>query len=96
MSTDKKALDLANYQVDLVPVVEILQGGTKVRETPAETNWKRAFLVMVLVIAGEWTSSRQLSRYVDAVRTAAGDEPADLMMALFLKTRSKFMQDFMG
>lgn len=87
---------LENHQKDLAPVVEILQNRTKTRETPTETNWKRAFLVMILVIAGEWTSSDQLSRYVDVVRKAAGDEPADLMMAIFLKTRTKFMQDFMG
>lgn len=89
-------MDIEKFRHDLEVVSDLMSGSDASHAKPDTANWQRAFIVMVLVIAGEWTTSRQLSRYVDAVRFAAGDEPADLMAHVFNKTRTKFMQDFMG
>lgn len=91
---DRVLLDM--HRADLTPVTVILRTANTKRETPLETNWKRAFLVLVMVLAREWLSSSQLSLYVDAVRAAAGDEPADLMVVVINRLRTPFMQRFMG
>lgn len=82
---------------EIAEVAQIIQAQGRSKSGPSpETSWKRAFIALALVIAGEWTTSDQLSHYVNVVRVVGGEEPAQFLTQLFLRTRSKFMQGLMG
>jgi hypothetical protein len=62
----------------------------------AETDWKLAFVALAMQSCTGFHSSEELSRYVEYVRDNAGEEPAKLLIDIVNRTRSKWMQDFMG
>ncbi len=59
-------------------------------------NWERAFVALVAVTCTGFVSSKQVEVWVEFVRKHAGDEPAGVIVSIFNRTRSNFMQDFMG
>lgn len=81
---------------DLIVAATALQTREPLPQVDVETNWKRAFVVLVLILASEFTTRDQLVRWVLAVRRAAGNEPADFMARYFKASRSSFMDSFMG
>jgi len=59
-------------------------------------DWKRAFVVLCVLLSTDFVTTSTINRYVDRIRKVAGDEPADLFVFLFNNLRSKIAQDFMG
>lgn len=70
--------------------------GPEFADTADGNPWKRAFIALLMATTyNPFINSKTLSGYVDFVRKWAGDEPADLMVQYFLKSRSAKMQGWM-
>jgi len=68
----------------------------KVRHEQGDTDWKRAFLVLVAFLSNGFYGSNQLSRIAQSLYDEVGEEAGDLMLTIVNKHRSNWMQDFMG
>ena len=62
----------------------------------APVNWERAFAALAMATCTGFVASQDVEVWVQFVRKHAGNKPADVIVAIFNRTRSQFMQDFMG
>ncbi len=81
---------------ELIPAEGLVRSSARERRASAETDWKLAFVSLGIAVGMDIIDSLSLSAHVNQVRAQAGDEAADLLIEVFNKSRSQWMQDFMG
>lgn len=59
-------------------------------------DWQKAFVVLTAMTCTGFVSSSQVEGWVQTLRDKVDPRAADVLIAVFNKTRSKWMQDFMG
>jgi hypothetical protein len=59
-------------------------------------DWEKAFKALVALSCTGFVTSRQVEDWVQAIRDHVDPRAADVMVTVFNRTRSPFMQGFMG
>lgn len=66
------------------------------RVVAEETDWKRAYVVLGIMVGSGFLDSLTLSKYVESVRQNAGQEAADLLARIVNESRPQWVHDLMG
>lgn len=82
--------------MNLLQKVDELLAKTPPPKEGSSANWRRAFIALALMSCTGFVSSADVSSIVNALRAIGEEEAADTLAALFNRTRSSFMQEFMG
>ena len=59
-------------------------------------DWQRAFVVLTAMTCTGFVTSQKVEEWVQTLRDEVDPRAAEVLIAVFSKTRSKWMQDFMG
>jgi hypothetical protein len=75
---------------------ELLDADATPKTLSQDVNWERAFKALVVVTCTGFINSQDVEKWVQFVRKAAGDRPAEFMIKVFNQTRPQWMHDLMG
>lgn len=78
----------------VTPPTDLVEDEVRVKTEPVD--WERAFVALASMTCTGFVQSTEVERWAQALHDRVDPRAAEVIVSVFNRTRSKWMQDFMG